>query len=85
MRPSSSLTSCVPNFFLNLFNVSALEQIEKFKLPYHVAHKKTSYMNESGEYITPDSPNAYKFESFLFDTIVNGTSMSVIYSFLLRI
>lgn len=52
---------------LNLFNVSALEQIEKFKLPYHVAHKKASYMNEEGNLVTPDSPNAYKFESFLFD------------------
>ncbi|MBR3887847.1 MAG: UDPGP type 1 family protein [Clostridia bacterium] len=52
---------------LNLFNVSALEEIEKFKLPYHVAHKKTAYMNEEGEFITPESPNAYKFESFLFD------------------
>lgn len=52
---------------LNLFNVSALEQIEKFKLPYHVAHKKASYMNEEGNLVIPDSPNAYKFESFLFD------------------
>ncbi len=52
---------------LNFFNISALEEIEKFKLPYHVAHKKTAYMNEEGLFITPDSPNAYKFESFLFD------------------
>lgn len=52
---------------LNLFNLSALEEIEKFKLPYHVAHKKTSFMNDYGDFITPDAPNAYKFESFLFD------------------
>ena len=52
---------------LNLFNVNVLEEIEKFKLPYHVAHKKSAYLNEEGEFITPEAPNAYKFESFLFD------------------
>ncbi len=52
---------------LNLFNISALEEIEKFKLPYHTAHKKCSYLNEAGEFIEADKPNAYKFETFLFD------------------
>ncbi|MBQ9280037.1 MAG: UDPGP type 1 family protein [Clostridia bacterium] len=52
---------------LNLFHISALEEIEKFKLPYHAAHKKCSYMNEEGVVIAPEKPNAYKFETFLFD------------------
>lgn len=52
---------------LNLFHISALEEIEKYKLPYHTAHKKCAYMNENGEFITPEKPNAYKYETFLFD------------------
>ncbi len=52
---------------LNLFNVNVLEEIEKFKLPYHVAHKKSSYINDEGILVTPEAPNAYKFEAFLFD------------------
>lgn len=63
---------------LNLFNIEALEKIEKFKLPYHVAHKKTSYVNEEGEYVTPDSPNAYKFESFLFDAFSQITEFGLL-------
>ena len=52
---------------LNLFHISALEEIERFKLPFHAAHKKCSYMNEEGIVITPEKPNAFKFETFLFD------------------
>ena len=55
------------HMLLNLFNISALEEIEKYKLPYHTAHKKSSYMNENGEIVIPEKPNAYKFETFLFD------------------
>ncbi len=63
---------------LNLFNIEVLEKIEKFKLPYHVAHKKTSYVNEDGEYITPETPNAYKFESFLFDAFSQITEFGLL-------
>ena len=52
---------------LNIFNIDILEQIASSKLPYHSAHKKSSFMNENGEIIKPESPNAYKFEAFLFD------------------
>jgi UDP-N-acetylglucosamine/UDP-N-acetylgalactosamine diphosphorylase len=36
-------------------------------LPYHVAFKKTDYINEKGEKVLADKPNAYKFEAFIFD------------------
>ena len=52
---------------LNLFNIEILEKIKEVKLPYHSAHKKATYTNENGEIIKPDSPNAYKFEAFIFD------------------
>lgn len=52
---------------LNLFNINTLEKIKEVKLPYHSAHKKATYMNENGDIIKPDTPNAYKFEAFIFD------------------
>ena len=52
---------------LNIFNIKTLEKIKEVKLPYHVAHKKATYMNETGEIIVPEKPNAYKFEAFIFD------------------
>ncbi len=39
------------------------------KLPLHRAFKKIKYMNLSGEMITPDEPNAYKFETLALDMV----------------
>lgn len=51
----------------NLFSLEALEKIAQVNLPYHVANKKTNYMNENGEFVEVTEPNAYKFEAFIFD------------------
>ena len=66
------------HMLLNLFNISEFENIEKLKLPYHVAHKKSNYMNEDGEIIEPTSPNAYKFETFIFDAFSNVPKIGLI-------
>jgi UDP-N-acetylglucosamine/UDP-N-acetylgalactosamine diphosphorylase len=36
-------------------------------LPFHRAKKKVSYLNEQGNRVVPDQPNAIKFERFIFD------------------
>ena len=51
----------------NMFNIKGLEKIGSNKLPYHVAFKKANYMDKSGNIIVAEEPNAYKFESFIFD------------------
>ena len=61
----------------NMFNIKRLEMISKNKLPYHVAKKKANYMNEKGELITAKEPNAYKFESFIFDAFTSLDSMVI--------
>ena len=48
--------------------------IEKFaddslSLPYHRAEKKVPYVDASGEQIKPETPNAVKFETFIFDAL----------------
>ncbi len=50
-----------------IFDISVIEQIAGRGMCYHTACKKITYMNESGEVITSTSPDAYKFELFLFD------------------
>ena len=62
----------------NLYTIDALEKIAKIDLPYHVAHKKTDYMNEDGEYIEVTEPNAYKFEAFIFDAFNYFDDMSIL-------
>lgn len=55
------------HIMMNLFNIDVIDGIAKEKLPYHTAFKKCNYMNENGELIVATEPNAYKFESFIFD------------------
>ncbi len=61
----------------NLFNIEAIDEISKDKLPYHCAHKKIPYMNNNGEVINPETPNAYKFEAFLFDAFESLDDMVI--------
>ena len=51
----------------NLFSLSAINKISSIDLPYHVAFKKAKYIDNDGKLVISDKPNAYKFESFLFD------------------
>jgi len=41
----------------------------EIKLPYHRAEKKVAHVDENGQLVTPDQPNAVKFETFVFDAL----------------
>lgn len=51
----------------NLFNISVIEKMGDAGLPYHVAVKKTNYMDNEGNKVIPEKPCAFKFEAFIFD------------------
>ncbi len=38
-------------------------------LPFHRAHKKIPFLAEDGSTVTPEKPNGYKFEMFVFDAL----------------
>lgn len=61
----------------NLFNIKAIEKISNKYLPYHAAVKKAKYIDENGKLVIPEEPNAYKFESFLFDAFEDIDDMIV--------
>ena len=61
----------------NLFNIKAIENISEKKLPYHSAFKKAKYINENGNLVVPEKPNAYKFEAFLFDAFESLDDMAI--------
>ena len=65
-------------FFCNLFNIDAIERMGRTPLPYHSAFKKAKYIDENGELVVPDSPNAYKFEAFLFDAFGEVDDMAIL-------
>ena len=65
------------NFGNYLLHRSVLENLADVKLPVHAAFKKSAYLNEQGEYIEPQEPNAYKFEAFIFDVFARYDDITV--------
>ncbi len=61
----------------NLFNISVFEKMGTTGLPYHVALKKTKYIDENGIIKVPEKPNAYKFEVFIFDAFCYFNDMII--------
>ena len=62
----------------NLFSVKAIEEISKNNLPYHSAFKKAKYLDKDGNVVTSDTPNAYKFEAFLFDAFESLEDIAIL-------
>lgn len=52
-----------------LFHMDRLVDINKEKMPVHIVDKKIPYIDENGNYITPEKPNGYKFETLILDMI----------------
>jgi UDP-N-acetylglucosamine/UDP-N-acetylgalactosamine diphosphorylase len=54
---------------LHLFSVEFLQRVAQ-EMHWHKANKKVLYVDvQSGDKIEPDSPNAFKFEKFVFDVL----------------
>ena len=62
----------------NLFNIKAIERMGTTPLPYHSAYKKAKFMDKDGNLVVPESPNAYKFEAFLFDAFGEVDDMAIL-------
>lgn len=52
-----------------LFEVKALEETISRKLPLHIVEKKIPYMDDDGNFIKPDKPNGYKYETLVLDMV----------------
>lgn len=52
-----------------LFRIKDLENTANNRLPLHIVEKKIPYMDKNGQYIYPEQPNGYKFETLVLDMI----------------
>ncbi len=52
-----------------LFQVKALEKTISEKLPLHIVEKKIPHMDENGNFVKPDKPNGYKYETLVLDMV----------------
>lgn len=64
------------NIATHLFTREFLERHATAALPFHVAHKKIAHVDASGAQVSPDKPNAWKFELFMFDLFPLAGSMA---------
>ena len=64
---------------IHMINRNFIEKLAdgRLNLPYHLAHKKIPFMDESGVQISPDHPNGYKFEMYIFDALQFTTNSVV--------
>jgi len=63
---------------IHVFSVDFLKKEAEAALPLHKAVKKVPCVDAEGHAITPDSPNACKFEKFIFDVIPDAqTALNV--------
>ncbi|MEM9826029.1 MAG: UDPGP type 1 family protein [Planctomycetota bacterium] len=68
------------NIAVHVINRAFLEAVvqKTDALPFHRASKKVPYVNEVGETVTPESPNATKFEKFIFDLLPQAANAFVV-------
>ncbi len=59
------------NLAVHLMDVAMVERIvgTSFELPFRRAEKAVAFVDERGETVTPDAPNAVKLEAFVFDAL----------------
>jgi UDP-N-acetylglucosamine/UDP-N-acetylgalactosamine diphosphorylase len=78
-KPDGSLLYDAGSIAIHAIEVDFVETEVRggFKLPYHVAHKKIAYLDKQGRMQQPSAPNGFKFETFIFDAILD-TTQSVI-------
>jgi len=64
--------------FMNyLFSVEMLNRTKNEKLPIHIVTKKVEHIDENGNLIKPETPNAHKFEMLCVDLVEHSRSCLV--------
>lgn len=60
---------------IHVFSLAFLRKEVTAGLPIHVAHKKVPFCDDSGTQVKPATPNAFKFERFIFDVLPDATTV----------
>jgi UDP-N-acetylglucosamine/UDP-N-acetylgalactosamine diphosphorylase len=70
-NPDGSLAIWAGSIAVHVFDVAFLERMagQSDALPFHIAHKTVAHIDEHGQVVRPDKPNAIKFERFIFDLL----------------
>jgi UDP-N-acetylglucosamine/UDP-N-acetylgalactosamine diphosphorylase len=79
-NPDGSLCLWAGSIAVHLFAVDFLERAARRAdvLPFHRAMKKAPYLGADGQRVEPRSPNAVKFERFIFDLLPSARNPIVV-------
>ena len=68
------------NTAVHIFSVDFIraENERGFRLPYHIAHKSIPYLDENGQKVKPQEKNGLKFETFVFDAMMDADKVVTI-------
>lgn len=66
------------NTSIHVFSYDFINRHSDSDLPYHAALKKIDCIDSGGHPITPQTPNAYKLERFIFDFFPLAEDMTVL-------
>jgi UDP-N-acetylglucosamine/UDP-N-acetylgalactosamine diphosphorylase len=75
-QADGSLMFWAGNVAVHVFDVSFLARLarEKNVLPLHHSLKKVPFVNDAGELVQPQQPNAWRFERFIFDLLPHAAN-----------
>jgi UDP-N-acetylglucosamine/UDP-N-acetylgalactosamine diphosphorylase len=78
-EPEGRLELWAGSIAVHLLERSFVERVvARHELPFHRAIKKVNYIDERGQLIRPDEPNAVKFEQFIFDALPLASRWTVV-------
>jgi UDP-N-acetylglucosamine/UDP-N-acetylgalactosamine diphosphorylase len=79
-QPDGSPVFWAGNIAVHVLEVAFLERMAESEtsLPFHIARKKVPTIDEHGQPIEPDKPNAKKFERFIFDLLPSAERSIVV-------
>jgi len=81
-NPDGSLRYNAGSIGIHVLRASFIERLNeggRLKLPWHRAEKKVAYVDEKGNVVKPEKPNAVKLEQFVFDAVPLAAN-SIVYT-----
>jgi UDP-N-acetylglucosamine/UDP-N-acetylgalactosamine diphosphorylase len=78
-EPEGRLELWAGSIAVHLLERSFIERlVAEHRIPFHRAIKKVAFVDDSGQTVKPEEPNAAKFEQFIFDALPMANRWTVV-------
>lgn len=77
-QPDGNLTFGYGSVAIHVFTLDFMARQADHDLPLHRAFKKITACDDAGRPTTPNEPNGYKFERFIFDTLPRADRVNIV-------